>query len=86
MWKIGNPFAYYGLADLFIVALASGISAVAGSLHPVTRWGGLIMILSQPLRLVLSTTPRVAGVCRLAHGAGSLKFAPPRWWTEPARL
>jgi uncharacterized membrane protein YozB (DUF420 family) len=57
VWKIGNPFAYYGLADLFIVALAVWDFRTRGSLHPVTRWGGLIMILSQPLRLMLSTTP-----------------------------
>lgn len=57
VWKIGNPFAYYGLADLFIVALVVWDLRKRGSLHPVTRWGGLIMILSQPLRLMLSTTP-----------------------------
>ncbi len=57
VWKIGNPFAYYGLADLVIVALAAWDFRSRGSLHPVTRWGGLVMILSQPLRLMLSTTP-----------------------------
>jgi hypothetical protein len=55
--QLGNPFAYYGLADLFIVALAVWDFRKRGSLHPVTRWGGLAMILSQPLRLALSGTP-----------------------------
>lgn len=54
---IGNPFLYFGLADLFIVALAVWDFRKRGSLHPVTRWGGLAMILSQPLRLALSGTP-----------------------------
>jgi hypothetical protein len=56
VWKIGNPFVYFGLADLFIVALAVWDFRTRGSLHPVTRWGGLTLILSLPLRLMLSTT------------------------------
>jgi len=57
VWKIGNPFAYFGLADLFIVALVVWDFRSRGSLHPVTRWGGLALILSLPLRLALSATP-----------------------------
>lgn len=57
VWQIGNPFAYFGLADLFIVALAVWDFRTRGSLHPVTRWGGLALIVSLPLRLALSTTP-----------------------------
>ena len=56
VWKLGNPFAYFGLADLFIVALAIWDFRTRGKLHPVTRWGGLALIVSQPARLALSGT------------------------------
>jgi len=54
--KLGNPFVYFGLADLFIVALAVWDFRTRGKLHPVTRWGGLALILSLPARLALSGT------------------------------
>jgi hypothetical protein len=56
VWKIGNPFAYYGLADLFIVALVVWDLRTRRKLHPVTRWGGLAFIVSQPARLALAGT------------------------------
>lgn len=56
VWQLGNPFAYFGLADLFIVALAIWDFRKRGKLHPVTRWGGLALIVSQPARLALSGT------------------------------
>jgi hypothetical protein len=54
--QLGNPFVYFGLADLFIVALAAWDFHSRGRLHRVTLWGGLLVILSQPLRLALSGT------------------------------
>ena len=56
VWKLGNPFVYFGLADLFIVALAIWDFRTRGNLHPVTRWGGLALIVSLPARLALSGT------------------------------
>lgn len=56
VWKLGNPFAYFGLADLFIVALAIWDFRTRGKLHPVTLWGGLALIASQPARLAFSGT------------------------------
>jgi len=56
VWKLGNPIAYFGLADLFIVALAVWDFRTRRTLHPVTRWGGLALIVSQPARLALSGT------------------------------
>ncbi len=56
VWQIGNPFLYFGLADLFIVALAFWDFRTRGNLHPVTRWGGLALIVSLPARLALSGT------------------------------
>ena len=52
----GGPPVYFGLEDLFIVALAAWDFRSRGRLHPATLWGGLAIIVSQPLRLVLSGT------------------------------
>jgi len=54
--ELGNPFVYFGLADLFIVALAGWDLSSRGRLHRVTLWGGLAIIASQPLRLALGGT------------------------------
>ena len=51
-----GPLLFFGLTDLFIVALAIWDFRSLGKLHPVTLWGGLLVILSQPLRLVISGT------------------------------
>jgi len=56
LWRDPNPFVFYGLADLFIVALAIWDFRQRGGLHPVTRWGGLALIVSAPARLALSGT------------------------------
>lgn len=56
VWQSLNPFVFYGLADLFIVALAVWDFRTRGGLHPVTRWGGLALIVSVPARLALSET------------------------------
>lgn len=55
MMQAGPPM-YFGLSDLFIVALLAWDLASRGRLHPVTLWGGLAIVVSQPLRLVLSGT------------------------------
>lgn len=54
---VGNPFVYFALADLFIVALAVWDFRSRGRPHQVTLWGGLIVIALQPLRLAISGTP-----------------------------
>lgn len=51
-----GPLAFFGLTDLFIIALAIWDFRSRGRLHPVTLWGGLLIIVSQPLRLVVSST------------------------------
>jgi hypothetical protein len=51
-----GPLAFFGLTDLFVVALAIWDFRTRGRLHPVTLWGGLFTIVSQPLRLVVSST------------------------------
>ncbi len=52
----GGPIAFLALTDLFIVALAVHDLRSRGRLHPVTLWGGLLLIASQPGRLALSGT------------------------------
>lgn len=61
-----GPLAFFGVADLFIVALAIWDFKTRGKLHPATKWGGLIIIASQPLRLAVSGT---AGWLAFAHWA-----------------
>lgn len=52
-----GPLAYFALTDLFIIALAMWDFRSRGRLHPVTLSGGLLLIISQPLRLFVSGTP-----------------------------
>lgn len=51
-----GPLAYFGITDLFVVALAVWDFRSRGRLHPVTIWGGALLIISQPLRLIVSGT------------------------------
>ena len=53
--RLGPP-AYFIGVDLFVVALAIWDFRTRGRLHPATLWGGLVLIASQPLRLVVSGT------------------------------
>jgi len=47
----------FGLADLFIVALVLYDLATWKHIHRATLWGGLLVVASQPLRLMISGTP-----------------------------
>jgi hypothetical protein len=63
-----GPPAFFGLTDLFVVALAIWDFRTRGRLHPVTLWGGLLIIVSQPLRLVVSGTESWLAFARWATG------------------
>ncbi len=63
-----GPLAFFAITDLFIVALAVWDFRSGGRLHPVTLWGGLTIIVSQPLRLVLSGTDVWLAFARWATG------------------
>ena len=52
-----GPPTFFGLADLFIVALLVYDLSTRGKVHPATIWGGLLIVASQPLRLMISGTP-----------------------------
>jgi hypothetical protein len=51
-----GPPAFFGLTDLFIVAMLVYDVATRRRPHPATVWGGLVLVASQPLRLVISGT------------------------------
>lgn len=53
--KAGPP-AFFGLTDLFIVICIVYDLVTRRRVHRATVWGGLLIILSQPLRLVISGT------------------------------
>jgi uncharacterized membrane protein YozB (DUF420 family) len=63
-----GPLAFFGLTDLFLVPLAIWDLRTRGRLHPVTLWGGLLFIVSQPLRLVVSGTESWLAFARWATG------------------
>jgi hypothetical protein len=52
----GGPLAYFGLTDLFLIAIVLFDLATRGRPHPATIWGGLFLVASQVLRLVISGT------------------------------
>lgn len=50
------PPAFFGFTDLFVVAIVAWDLATLRRVHPVTLWGGLLLLASQPFRLWLSGT------------------------------
>jgi hypothetical protein len=51
-----GPLAFFTITDVFLVALAIWDFRSRGRLHPVTLWGGILMIAAQPAQLMLSGT------------------------------
>jgi hypothetical protein len=51
-----GPLGLFGLTDLFVVAIALYDLATLKRLHAATLWGGLFLIASQALRLVIGPT------------------------------
>jgi len=52
----GGPLAFFGLTDLILVACVVVDTIKHRKLHPVFLWGTVLIIASQPLRLILSGT------------------------------
>jgi hypothetical protein len=56
-FHLGGPLTFFALSDLFIVAMLVFDLATRRKIHPATIWGGLLVVASQPLRLMISGTP-----------------------------
>ena len=56
-FHLGGPPAFFGLSDLFIVVMVVYDLTTRRKIHPATLWGGLALVVSQPLRLMISGTP-----------------------------
>ena len=51
-----GPVAFFGITDLFVVALAAYDVKSRGRIHPATLWGGLFLLAWQPLRIAIGFT------------------------------
>ena len=67
MFALGPP-GFFGVTDMFVVALAAWDWRTRGRLHPATLWGGLLLIVSQPVRLVVSGTEAWLAFARWSTG------------------
>src|SRR6266849_5843336 len=54
--ETGGPLAFFGLTDLCLLACVAYDTVKNRRLHPVFLWGTLLIIASQPLRLMLAST------------------------------
>jgi hypothetical protein len=52
-----GPPTFFGLTDVFILVMLVYDLATRRRPHPATIWGGLFIVVSQPLRLMISGTP-----------------------------
>lgn len=52
----GGPLVFFGLTDLILVACVAIDTVKNRKLHPAFLWGTLLVILSQPLRILLAGT------------------------------
>jgi hypothetical protein len=59
-----GPPTFFGLGDLFILALLIHDLATRRKIHPATIWGGLLVVASQPLRLMIAGTPAWLSLAR----------------------
>jgi hypothetical protein len=51
-----GPLAFFGLTDLFVVAMGVNDLMTRRRLHPATVWGGALLVLTQVGRLVIGGT------------------------------
>ena len=56
MLAASGPLGFFGVANLFIVAMALYDVATLRRVHPATLWGGLFLIVSQVVRVVLTAS------------------------------
>jgi hypothetical protein len=51
-----GPLAFFGFTDLFVLAGVAYDLYSRRRVHPAYIWGGLLLVLSQPLRVIASST------------------------------
>jgi hypothetical protein len=51
-----GPIGFFGFTDLFLAPMVVYDFATRGRVHPATLWGGLFLIASQPLRLLIGVS------------------------------
>lgn len=51
-----GPLAFFAVNDLYILVVVGFDLATTGRVHRATVWGALVIVISQPLRLVISGT------------------------------
>ncbi len=54
--QAGGPIAFFGLTDLCVLACVAFDTVKNRRLHPVFLWGTILIVASQPLRLMLAGT------------------------------
>jgi hypothetical protein len=54
--RTGGALAFFGLADLFVLAFIIFDTLKHRKLHPAFGWGFLLLVASQPLRIMLAGT------------------------------
>ena len=54
--ETGGPLVFFGLTDVCLLACVAFDTIKNRRLHPVFLWGTLLIIASQPLRLMLAGT------------------------------
>ena len=52
----GGPLAFFGLTDLCLIGFVAFDTIRHRRLHPAFLWGGLFLIIMQPLRLLIAPT------------------------------
>jgi hypothetical protein len=59
-----SAVGFFGASDLFVVALVIHDLAKQRSLHPATVWGGGLLMLSQPIRVLIAGSPPLLALPR----------------------
>lgn len=59
-----GPAGFFGVTDLFLLAIVAYDLVTLRRLHPATLWGGLFLVVSQPLRLLIAGTDSWLAVAR----------------------
>ena len=59
-----GPLAFFGVSDLFLVAMAIYDIRTLGRVHRATLWGGAFLLLSQVVRVLLTGLPAWESMAR----------------------